>query len=552
MIDGTAAKMILWALAATAACSSDHAAAPAPGCKTSQTSQVALAVGGYTSLDPSTDAGCATFPANASAIDSAEYLVIAQSTGGTPGDSAAFTLTAVTPTPTAPAPSTMADRQAPTPIAISFDHFLRGLARRQPLPSRTARAPQIAGAVAPVVTPPTVGSLRTFSVCSNLHCSSFKTVGARAKAVGAHVAIFVDTLAPANGLDSADIDTLRQTFDARLYPLATSTFGGVSDLDQNGVVIALMTPVVNALVTATQCTTAGYVAGFFFPPDLNLGLPTTQSNHGEIFYSVVADPSGTVSCAHSSASVKRVTPSTFIHEFQHMINFAQHILIHTGPSTEQGWLDEGLSKYAEELAARSYLPGDTTTFHQYMDDNNLYDASLYLSATGSTSLLIPFDNGTLANVGASWLFVRYLVDQHGASLPGMLDQTTLTGATNVAAQTGQAFSTLVAQWALANWVSDLPGFTAPPALTYTSWSFRAEFDSLYIKFPTHFPATYPLAPIAAGGSQVDASGMLHTGSGVYVRALQPPGAGGYTLFLSGPNTAAFSSVVPRLTVLRVR
>jgi len=32
-------------------------------------------------------------------------------------------------------------------------------------------------------------------------------------------------------IDSADLDTLRQVFDERLYPLDTTTFGGVSDID---------------------------------------------------------------------------------------------------------------------------------------------------------------------------------------------------------------------------------------------------------------------------------------------------------------------------------
>ena len=546
----TAGSLLAWCLAGLAACGSSNAPAPAPACKASQASRVALAVGGYTSLDPATDAGCATFPANASAIDSAEYLVVPQSTGGSPGGSAAFSLVDVTLTPTAPVRVAAATRVATTPVAVQFDHFLRGLGRTQPVPLRTA-LPQAGGGPAATVTPPTVGSLRSFVVCSNLQCSRFATVGARAQAVGAHVAIYIDTLAPPGGLDSADVDTLRQTFDARLYALATATFGAVSDLDSNGVVIALMTPVVNKLVTTAQCDTAGYIAGFFFPPDLNLGLPASQSNHGEVFYSVVADPTGTLSCAHSSTSVKRVTPSTFVHEFQHMINYAGHVLTNPGPP-EEGWLDEGLSKYAEELAARSYLPGDSTTFQQYLDDGDLYDASQYLITTGSSFLLIPFDNGTLADIGASGLFTRYLVDQYGASLPGQLDQTALTGAANVAAHTGETFSTLVGRWALANWVSNLPGFTAPPELTYTSWNFRAEFDSLLIKFPSHFPPNYPLAPVAVGGTQVDVTGKLDAGSGVYVRTLQAPGARAFTLSLTGSNPTLFTSVLPRLTVIRIR
>ena len=93
---------------------------------------------------------------------------------------------------------------------------------------------------APTAGPPVNGSLRQFTVCANAaSCSvptDFKTVGARVRAVGAHVAIYVDTLAPSPGLDSADIDTLRQVFDTLLYPLDTANFGGVSDLDTNGVV----------------------------------------------------------------------------------------------------------------------------------------------------------------------------------------------------------------------------------------------------------------------------------------------------------------------------
>lgn len=552
-----AGSLLVWCLTGMAACSSEKPAAPAVACHAPQATQITLAVAAYTSIDPASDVGCTTFPANAS-VDSAEYLVIAQSTGGDPGGSAAFSLVDVTPAPAAPAtpgmtaPSSSGTRSA----AVAFDQLLRSVGRAHAARPRPLAAAPTAGAIVATITPPTIGSLRSFTVCANrADCSlasDFKRVGARAVAVGAHVAIYVDTLAPANGLDSADIDTLKQVFDTRLYPLAVDTFGAVSDIDSNGVVIALMSPVVNSLVTTAECNSAGFIAGFFFPPDLDATAPAFQSNRGEVFYSVVADPSGTLSCAHSSASVKRIIPSTFVHEFQHMINFAQHVLFRPGQATEDGWLDEGLSKYAEELAARSYLPGDTTTFHHYMDDNDFYDAAQYLSKTGTSFLLIPFDNGTLADVGASWLFVRYLMDQSPGGLAGKLVQTTLFGEANVAAQTGQNFSTLVSRWALTNWVSDLPGFTPPPELTYTSFSFRAEFDSLSLKFPNNFSPGYPLAPTATAGAQVHVSGTLDAGSGLYVRALQGPGAPAFTLSFTGSNATLFTSVVPRLTVIRIR
>src|SRR6266581_6359696 len=103
--------------------------------------------------------------------------------------------------------------------------------------------------------------MRTFTVCANLTCSSFQSVTATATTVGTHIAIYVDNLAPKPGLNSADLDTLKQEFDSQLYPLDTATFGSVSDIDANSVVIVLMTGVVNQLVTRSRCASAGYVAG---------------------------------------------------------------------------------------------------------------------------------------------------------------------------------------------------------------------------------------------------------------------------------------------------
>src|SRR5207249_1007049 len=181
-------------------------------------------------------------------------------------------------------------------------------------------------------------------------------------------------------------------------------------------------------------------------------------------------------------------------EFQHMINFVQHVLVRRGQS-EEGWLDEGLSKYAEELAGRSYLPGDPATFTRYAIDP-VYDAYQYLSATGSYPLEIPEDTGKIGWIGASWLFTRYLVDQFGDSLPHRLVSSALSGSANVAAQTGQPFATSLTNWALANWVSDLPGFTAPPQLRYTSWHFRTTYQSLHSQDPGDFLLPFPLAPRA--------------------------------------------------------
>ena len=535
-----------------AACSSDHTTQPVTTpCASGVGTPVALAVAAYTVVDPATSSQCVQFAANASA-ESTEYLVVAQSAAGTSGQTSPFRLQGG-----AAAATAMVTEQVPLPsatrsqVAVDFDRRLRQMARARSYPFvpaalRTAAAAPAAAALAP----PTVGSLRVFKVCGNLACSTIKNVAAKVRVVGQHIAVYVDTLAPAAGLDSAELDSLKQLFDTRLYPIDTTAFGGVSDVDGNSVVIVLMTGIVNSLVTRTQCRQSGFVAGFFFAGDLD---PTSASqfNNGEIFYSIVADPDSTLSCPHTAAELDNLTPVTFVHELQHMISFVQHVLVRGGTS-EEGWLDEGLSKYAEELAGRSFLPGNQQQFSNYVI-GDVYDAYQYLNAPSASPLLIPQDTGSLADVGASWLFTRYLVDQFGAGLPRQLHQTSLVGSANVAAQTGQPFTTLVTRWALSNWVSDLPGFTAPAELRDTSWHFRTTYASLHTVDPTDFPLAYPLVPGAGAGGQISIGGTLTSGSGAYVRVFQPPNGAGFSLrFTRDGSTSLAAALVPRLDVIRIR
>jgi len=540
-------------LALVAACVHDSPG-PSQGACTAHGTDIALAVAAYQSIDPVSDSGCVNFPANASTIDSAEYLVLPWSAATTPIVSAPFSLVSEMPAASIAIPQ-MASFAGGShgEAAAAFDYFLRGMARsrRYPVDPRFAAAPSAGPLAATTAGPPTVGSVRTFKVCSNFTCSSFASVGARVQSVGLHIAIYVDTTAPSPGLATADFDSLRQVFDTRLYPIDTVAFGHVSDIDSNTVAIVLMTGVVNKLVTKSRCHSSGYIAGFFFSGDLD-PIAAPQFNNGEIFYSIVADPDSTLSCAHSAQDVIHTTPVTFTHEFQHMINFVEHVRVKSANS-EEGWLDEGLSKYAEEIAGRSYLAqGDTATFSRYAI-GSVFDAYQYLLAPGSSPLLIPEDTGSLAEIGASWLFVRYIVDQFGDSLPGKLVQSNLTGAANVEGKTGRPFDQTVSRWALANYVADLAGFTAPPELQYTTWHFHRTFASLHTQDPTDFPRAYPLVPLVSAGSALNFTGTLHSGSGEYVRAVQRPGGAAFRLHFSGPGGAPFpATIVARLVVARIR
>jgi len=382
--------------------------------------------------------------------------------------------------------------------------------------------------------------------------------------LGQHIAIYVDSAAPQPGLSQTDLDTLRAVFDTRLYEIDTTAFGRESDIDANGVVIVLMTNRVNQLVTASDCTTKGFVAGYFFGADIDPFF-ASQYNNGEIFYSIVPDPNATLSCSHSVAGVKRLVPVTFVHEFQHMISYNHHVLQSHGEA-EILWLNEALSHYAEELGGCSFLPADTATYCNFVF-GDVYNSAQYFQAPQTYFLVDTSGIGALASRGAYWLFLRYIMDQYSADtsfaqrsvFTRKLDITSLTGPQNVATQTGQSFPLLLERWALANWVSDLPGFATPAELQYKMWRFRTDYGTLKTRCPSPplntgaLPATLPLAPGVGAGSSVNLSGILRAGSGTYFRVQQAAGAAGFTvLFSDGLGRALRTAIVPRLNVIRIQ
>jgi hypothetical protein len=95
--------------------------------------------------------------------------------------------------------------------------------------------------------PPPLGSERTFRVLSRLDAGAFATVAARLRHAGPNVLLYEDRASPAP-LDEREAQRLGALFDGELYPFTVDVFGTESDVDGNGRVIVLLTPVVNALV----------------------------------------------------------------------------------------------------------------------------------------------------------------------------------------------------------------------------------------------------------------------------------------------------------------
>lgn len=510
-----------------------------------------LPVGEHTIIDASSQ-GCVRLPATGSG--GAEYLYVALATEGKEsgkGTSVGYQLMgsgAGSPPLASLRRPLLRAFQGPT-SAEAFHGRLRAMERE--LSERPGRGLLEGVSASTAAQPaPVLGEQRTFNVLKNstvggTSASDYVQVTGTTKYVGQHVAIFLDDAAPTPGYTQADIDKVGSTFDKYLYPIDVAAFGSESDVNDDGVVLVLLTDRVTKL---TSCG-GSVVVGYFFARDLTPGV--VGSNGAEIFYGLTPDPS----CNIPPADAVDFLPRVFIHEFQHMINYNQHVLVRGG-SSEAIWLNEGLSTFAEELGGRQ-IPDSVCTNNDCLTQFTLSDlenGSDYLSDVESHYLVGPSDRPPpipLAEYGSAWLFVRWVAEHFGqppalgTDATRRLVQTSQIGSDNVTAATGVPFSTLVTQWQMANYLDNLPGFTpSDPRLQYQSWDFRQVYDSLN--------GGYPLDPDSTTGAY-SRTGELLAGSGRHVLIAQPPSSGevDFKLTATDGTTTLPATAQPRIGLVRI-
>jgi hypothetical protein len=445
------------------------------------------------------------------------------------------------------------ERREATPIA--FERVLR--AREAALSASVggAQAP-IAAARGPATIPP-VGSLRHFRVIASMDAARFANATTRLRYAGANVIVWVDTTA---SVSDAILQPLARLFDEELYSLDEHAFGAPSDVDGNGRVHVVLTPVVNALTAANQCTLSGFVGGYFSAHDLYPGA--ANSNGGEVFYGFVPDASGRFGCVHSEVEFQRVIRTAFVHELQHVINYNQHVLLRGGPE-ETVWLNEGMSHIAEELASRIYerrypAPSGRTMPDQLFPDSsagfmlfNMINAYLFLRQPWANSLTHFQQAGTIEERGGMWMFLRWLADQYGDDILRRLVQTSLRGKANIEDKTGDTFSALAGDFAIAAFADSLPG--VPRAAVPSRWQFqsrnwRSMFDRLRVisnfpPFPID-PMEIPLNGFVTGG--------LRVGGLVYLTLPLPSDGSGTVLrFVRADGAPWGTTVTPQVMVFRL-
>lgn len=390
-----------------------------------------------------------------------------------------------------------------------------------------------------VLASPQIGDRRDFNVLADPDGTT-RRITATVRAISSHAILYVDEQAPPGGLTSADLEYFGSLFDDPIYTTDTSVFGSPSDIDANGTVIVLFTPAVNGL---TEGQGTSFIAGYFYGCDLVTASRCSATNRGEIFYSMVPDPTGRFSAPRSRDVVLGTVPAVLAHEFQHMINFGRK-----GGHLDVLWLSEGLAHAAEDLVGEAFLDrGDVATAEDFRRSNHTR-AQLYLRNTVGTSLVSEDSPGTLEQRGAAWLLVKYIAGHFGGnSLLGRLASSSEFGAANIEESTGQPWMTVLSGFVTALWADEAPGLGGPvaPTSTFVNFDLRTVIGAL--------PGGYPLQPPAVGFHDFQLSGTLPAGSQYYLLLDVPSSSAairlGFTGVLGGPFEKA---TAPQFTILRIR
>lgn len=494
--------VIALALTLTSACAPDRPIAPAIKCGGASADLSTLAV-----FDGATVRGAALECIRLA--ENAEYIVVPQMLGPTlPYAYQKFVIGAPdAPVSTQPMIAALTVNADALLSAPSTQERLHGVLRER---ERLLRPRRLAGMrVASDVGDPVS---RDFSVLASLSdATKFAKINTALRFAGTHVLLYVDERTASIYTD-AELTALGVQFDEQLYGVDRAAFGAESDIDGNGKVIVLLTPAVNALVSASDCATFGFATGFFYGFDLASTAP--ESNKGEVFYAMTPDPQGTYSCAHTKADVAALLPATFVHELQHMISYGQHVVA-KGLPAEVPWLNEGLSHVAEELASLYYEaryppPSGRTNPSQIFPDSaspfivgNLFNSYRYLRFSEQYSIIscAPGSFCSTPERGGAWLFLRWLADNSAdPKLFEKLVQASEPGTENVERVTDRTFGDLFGEFALAVWgdsIAGAPRTSTRAALRFSSRNLRRLYNAMYETYgPLRgVPQRFPIAPI---------------------------------------------------------
>lgn len=331
-----------------------------------------------------------------------------------------------------------------------------------PLLHESLRARESALALEPPAAAETLeaGARRSFCVVSGLDFSRHRRKPATLAVSAAHAEVYVDD-DDLGAYEGPDLQALAQSFEERVWSPVTATFGTPTDVDGNGKLVVLLTHELGAHLNG------GWLIGYFGNADLVRGRDDSPacsgngSNHGEIVY--LNDPRNGAENGYARADLfSSVYPATLAHEMQHLINFARRCVLRSCDGPEAVWINEALSKVAEDVAGYGWNgPGGRAEGAAYLG-HGVGDLRGYDGRS-----LTRWEGDPIGNYQGAHSFLRLFTDRLGGDLPARLGAGP-GGVTGLEAVLGLPMPLAMAEWATALLLSNEDG--APYSFSGTAWS----------------------------------------------------------------------------------
>jgi hypothetical protein len=309
--------------------------------------------------------------------------------------------------------------------------------------------PWVAATVLPLTDPAPSGDHRGFCVVQGLDFGHHQRKPATRVLQTDHGDFFVDDDDLAHYAPDF-ITQLGAAYETNVWPADTHAFGVPTDVDGNGRIIILLTHELGAHLNG------GWLIGYFGNADLTNARDTSSdcsgngSNHGEIVYLNDVQNGAANGWSPSDLS-SSIYPETLAHEIQHLLNLAHRCVEKTCDGPQPTWLNEGLSKLAEDLAG-----------YGWNSAIGRGEGARYLSrATGDAALrgydgrsLTFWEGDPIGNYQGVHSFLRFFADRQGS---GVASQLAL--GMDVETALGRPWPRAMAEWASALLLSNEPSAT---------------------------------------------------------------------------------------------
>jgi hypothetical protein len=287
------------------------------------------------------------------------------------------------------------------------------------------------------------GVEKKFWVITSFDRNAYKDVQITAKLakVGRHCYVFVDKKIDESATAAATMAKraaeIQATFDNQIYPTNVKLFGSEPNpgVDGDPHVVLLISPAVG---NYGADTTLGYFSQrdeYLPSPDLP---PIFQHSNGrEMLY---------ISSRIVLTGSDEDYMGTVAHEFQHMINYNQKVLVGRNQQSDDLWIDEGMAMYAIEANGYGLKTGG-----RVLADH----VKRYQQEPGDFSLVDWDNNPDGIGYGPVYLFMVYLADRFSESIIKDIVTAKGLGIPNIEAKLKERktdFKTVFHDWAMANFL----------------------------------------------------------------------------------------------------